>query len=311
MTKNNPTVSVVIPTYNRAMLLPRVIQSVLNQTFKDFELIIVDDSSIDNTQEVIKSFEDERIRYIRHEKNKGGSATRNTGIKVAQGEYIGLLDDDDEWLPEKIEKQVNKFKSLSDEFGVVYSGFSYVSEEKGKIVSNIIPTLRGRLYKSLLKRCIVGSPTPLIKRSCFQKVGFFDETLPSCQDWDMWIRISKCYGFDFVPDVLAKHYVHGAQVSIDLNAKIVARQKLMEKYWVDLSQNSQAHSVLLNRLGILCSLAGDYIKARKYFFASVKKGSFLTGNYIHLFLSMLLPRVHRVILKKYFITNINGIIFYY
>ena len=310
MTKNYPIVSVIIPTYNRTALLPRAIRSVLNQSFQDFELIIVNDGSTDNTEEVVKSFEDNKIRYIRHEKNRGGSAARNTGIKAAQGQYIGLLDDDDEWLPEKLEKQINKFQGLSEGYGVVYSGFSYVYEKKGEIISNNVPMLRGNVYDSLIKGCILGSPTPVIKKICFQKAGFFDETLPSCQDWDMWIRISKNYNFDFVPDILAKHYVHGVQISVDLNVKIIAREKLIEKYWIDLSQKPQTLSILLTRLGILYSLGEDYTKARKYFFASIKKDPLKRGNYIHLLLSALLPSLHKVLIKKYFIKNINGVELY-
>lgn len=100
-----PTVSVVIPTYNRAHLVGRAIQSVLNQTYQDFEIIVVDDGSTDNTEEVVKSFNDPRIRYIRHDQNRGGSAARNTGIKMARGEYIAFQDSDDEWLPEKLESR--------------------------------------------------------------------------------------------------------------------------------------------------------------------------------------------------------------
>ena len=310
MTKNYPIVSVIIPTYNRAALLPRAIRSVLNQSFQDFELIIVNDGSTDNTEEVVKSFEDNKIRYIRHEKNRGGSAARNTGIKAAQGQYIGLLDDDDEWLPEKLEKQINKFQGLSEGYGVVYSGFSYVYDKKGEIICNNVPMLRGNVYDSLIKGCILGSPTPVIKKICFQKAGFFDETLPSCQDWDMWIRISKNYNFDFVPDILAKHYVHGVQISVDLNVKIIAREKLIEKYWIDLSQKPQTLSILLTRLGILYSLGEDYTKARKYFFASIKKDPLKRGNYIHLLLSALIPSLHKVLIKKYFIKNINGVELY-
>jgi len=170
--------------------------------------------------------------------------------------------------------------------------------------------LRGNVYDSLIKGCILGSPTPVIKKICFQKAGFFDETLPSCQDWDMWIRISKNYNFDFVPDILAKHYVHGVQISVDLNVKIVAREKLIEKYWIDLSQKPQTLSILLTRLGILYSLGEDYTKARKYFFASIKKDPLKRGNYIHLLLSALLPSLHKVLIKKYFIKNINGVELY-
>ena len=104
--KKNPTVSVVIPTYNRAPLIGRSIKSVLNQTYQDFEIIIVDDASTDNTKEVVSNFNDERIRYIQHEENKGEAAARNTGIKATRCDYIAPQDSDDEWIPEKLSTQI-------------------------------------------------------------------------------------------------------------------------------------------------------------------------------------------------------------
>ena len=101
-----PKVSVVIPTHDRAHLVGRAIRSVLAQTFQDFEIIVVDDCSVDNTKEVVQSLADSRIRYLRHEINRGGSAARNTGIGAARGEWIAFLDSDDEWLPKKLEKQL-------------------------------------------------------------------------------------------------------------------------------------------------------------------------------------------------------------
>jgi len=105
MTDKSVTVSVIIPTYNRAHLVGRAIRSVLNQTYQDFEIIVVDDCSTDNTEEIVKGFNDHRIRYMRHDRNRGGSAARNTGIKASQGKYIAFLDSDDEWLLKKAESR--------------------------------------------------------------------------------------------------------------------------------------------------------------------------------------------------------------
>ena len=113
----NPIVSVIIPTYNRAHLIDKAIKSVLNQTYQDFEIIVVDDGSTDNTNEVLKNFTDSRIHYIFHTSNLGVSAARNTGIKTSQGEYIALLDSDDDWLPEKLDKQVDVLQNESSEVG--------------------------------------------------------------------------------------------------------------------------------------------------------------------------------------------------
>lgn len=311
MLNEKPTVSVVIPTYNRANLVSRAIQSVLNQTYQDFEIIVVDDASKDDTKIVVNNFNDDRIIYVQHEINKGGGASRNTGIKKAQGDYIGFLDDDDEWLPEKLEKQIIKFQHSSEKVGLVYSGFFYVLEKNDKIMSEVYPSLSGNVYVELLKGCILGSPTPLIKKSSFQKAGLFDEELPSCQDWDMWIRISKYYEFDFVPEILAKHHVHGKQISVNLDSKVFARKKLITKYRPDFSKYPSILSMNLNRLGILCCLANNQVEGRKYFFESVKRYSFQKSGYTHYLCSLLAPQIYKQILIKYCVTRVDEIVFYY
>ncbi len=311
--KINPKVSVVIPTYNRAHLIGRAIESVLNQTYQDFELIIIDDCSIDNTDDVIKEFQkkDNRIIYLKHDKNKGGSAARNTGIKTSRGEYIAFLDSDDEWLPEKLEKQINVFKKLSDNIGLVYSGYYEVLEQNGEVLSKIIPIFKGDIYKNILKSNILGSPTPLIRKICFEKAGLFDETLLSCQDWDLWIRIAKYYKFDFLKETLAKYYIHGNQISTNINNKILSREIILKKYYLDLLKNFQAIGFHYNHLGVLYSLDGEINKARKYFLNSIKFIPFKRSNYFHLLFSLLNPKIHKKIILKRRVRNIEGITIYY
>ena len=118
-----PTVSVIIPTYNHAHVLGRSIQSVLNQTFQDFELIIVDDGSTDDTESLVNRSSSNKIKYVRHQGNQGRSVTRNTGIQLAKGDYIAILDADDEWMPEKLEKQMKVIRTAPPEVGVVYTKF--------------------------------------------------------------------------------------------------------------------------------------------------------------------------------------------
>jgi glycosyltransferase involved in cell wall biosynthesis len=161
---SEPSVSVIIPTYNRQHMVDRALGSVLNQTYRDVEVIVVDDCSSDDTEQVIARIDDTRIRYMRHEINRGAPAARNSGFAAARGMYVAFLDSDDEWLPEKLEKQLNLFHIAPDTVGVVYAGFSYVYEKTGEIISEIIPTLRGCVYEEMLRSCIIGSPTPLIKR---------------------------------------------------------------------------------------------------------------------------------------------------
>lgn len=198
-----PKVSVVIPTRNRADMLYRAIRSVLEQSYGDFEIIVVSDASEDNTEEVVMSFDDSRIHYIRHEEAKGASAARNTAMRVAKGEYIAFLDDDDEWMPNKLEVQVPVIENTGTEVGLVYGWMEYF--ENGKSAGVRAPKVRGDVFAEMLdKQAIGGCPTILIKRGVIESTGYFDETLPRGNDGDYWRRICKNYHVDFVPQILAK-----------------------------------------------------------------------------------------------------------
>lgn len=298
METNNPVVSVVIPTYNRAHMIVRAINSVLNQTYKDLEIIVVDDASQDNTEVVVKSFDDERIQYFRHDKNRGGSAARNTGIKASRGAYIALLDSDDEWFPEKLEKQVNKFNDTAVEVGAVYCGFQSIIETTGQRIEEHMPTLRGDIAVDLFKGCPFNTSQLLIRKECFQKTGMFDEAFPACQDWDMWIRFSQYFEFDFVPSVLVKRYYHGEQITSSLPRKIQARRKLIEKHHNLLAAHPVRFSQHLNKLGILCCLNGDFKQAKRCFLDSIGKMPAQRFAYLNFLFLLLAPQLHRSRLQR-------------
>lgn len=302
-----PKASVILPTYNRAPFIGRAIQSVLNQTYKDFELIIVDDGSIDDTEKVVKSFSDGRIYYVKHEINKGAAAARNTALRLAKGEFIAFQDSDDECLPEKLEKQINKFNKVQNSVGVVYCGHSTISERTNRAIFQSVPVEKGNVYNIMLWRCITTTTALLIKRVCFEKVGLFDETLPSCQDWDMLIRISKYYEFDFIPDILAKIYVHGDQISTNLDTRIKGNEKMLEKYKVELSEDSSYLSRFLIGLFLRNCMAGKAKQGRKHLINALKLKPVQVKGYIHLSLSVLIPWIYRKILKSYYMKNIDGI----
>lgn len=223
-----PKISIIIPVYNRLHLLERAINSVLNQTVKDFQLIIADDASTDNVMRIVKQFSDHRIFYIRHDINKGASAARNTGIENASGDYIALLDSDDEWFPQKLEKQITVFQSSSSSLGVVYTGYQKINYNKNNIV---IPNMRGNLSQEIFRGNLIGTTsTPLIRKDCLSMTGLFDETLPSAQDWDMWIRIAQHYEFDYVPEVLVRYHLQHDSITMDNKAKIQAYKVISKKY---------------------------------------------------------------------------------
>lgn len=218
---DTPFISIVIPTYNRARFLGRSVRSVLNQTYKNFEVIVADDASTDDTAEIIKTFKDDRIRYIRHESNAGAAAARNTGIKVSRGEYVAFQDSDDEWLPEKLEKQMALFEQVSTETGVVYTGFWRVrNNQKTYIPPDGIKQKEGYIHRELLKRNFVSTQTVVVKKECLEKSGLFDERLPRLQDWELFIRLSKLYEFKYVAEPLVIAYFTPESISAKKDALI-------------------------------------------------------------------------------------------
>jgi glycosyltransferase involved in cell wall biosynthesis len=234
---NPPLVSVILPTYNRSHLIRRAIKSVINQTYTDIEIIIVDDASDDNTEAVIETIDDKRVVYIRHNMNKGGAASRNTGIIKAQGKYIAFQDDDDEWINEKLEKQMNVMLNSSSRVGVVYSSFKRIKNHNFSIIpENHILNKEGRILHQLLDDNFVSTQVSLVRKECFFTAGLFDEKLPRLQDWDLWIRISKHYEFRFIEEPLANVYHTKDSITTDDNAWIKAQKIILEKYYDDFLQ---------------------------------------------------------------------------
>ena len=201
-----PKVTVIIPTYNCAEYICHAVESVLSQTYRDFELVVVDDGSIDNTRDLLMQY-GEKLRYIYHE-NKDMTAARNTGIKNSSSEYIGFLDSDDIWLPKKLERQV-KLLDQAPEVGLVYCWNYYIDAEgkRCKFYNNTIGRSfesGSRLFEKLIENNVVsgGGSTPVIRRACLEKSGLFDESIPYSGDWDLWLRISMDYIIAVIPEPL-------------------------------------------------------------------------------------------------------------
>ena len=226
-----PKVTVIIPTYRRPGFLKKAIQSVFDQTFQDFEIIVVDDASGDNTGELIKSINDGRLRYICHAKNSGGSTARNTGIEAGRGTYIAFLDDDDEWFPRKLELQVKLLDACFGKVGVIYTGSVLVDADNGKVLRQKTPYYKGNLTRALLTRNIIGTTSSvLIRKECFSEVGGFDGTLPSYQDYDMWIRLSRKFHFEIIKEPLVKYHVHDRKIWSNLEVLKEGLALMLKKY---------------------------------------------------------------------------------
>jgi glycosyltransferase involved in cell wall biosynthesis len=280
-------VSVIIPTYNRADYLKAAIASVLNQTFRDFELVVVDDASADNTAEIVRGFHDTRIKFIRHEARKGGSAARNTGIANSKYEYIAFLDDDDEWFPDKLRKQMQLLLARPQKVGCVYTGYVTVDRTSGEKTGQKIPRKRGDLSKELPgSNCIGGTSAVLLRRECFDKVGLFDESLPSFQDYDLWIRISREFHFDYLKEPLFNYYLHQNKISGSPEAINRGIEIMLEKYGTSASFRKQLSYRYLS-LGVDYCDSGDAGKARETFIKAIELYPLAMKHYLNLALCML------------------------
>ena len=179
----------------------------------------------------MRSFNDQRISYIRHEKNKGPSATRNTGISAARGKYIAFQDSDDEWLPEKLERQMKAFDNAPPEVGVVYTAFWRVEDDKTiYIPSADVKQRDGNIHKEILRGNFVTPQAALVNKECFQTSGMFDEQIFSRQDWELWIRISKDWHFRFIDEPLVIVYRTLKSISATQNVAITGWKPILEKH---------------------------------------------------------------------------------
>lgn len=298
----NPDISVIITTYNRANFIDRAIKSVLNQIYQDFEIIIVDDGSTDNTEEIIKGYKDKRIIYIKHKKNQGISAARNTRIKKSRGEYIAFLDSDDEWVPEKLSKQVKILQNESTEVGVVYSNLCYI-DENGKDMNKLLnPKREGYIYKDLLGENCVGPPsTLLIRKECFNQVGLFDSQQDAHEDWDMWIRIAKSYKFALIKIPLVKYRLHSNQISKNLEVKIIMAKRILVKYTDELKKRYSLHSKHYFSIGNKFCHIGKTKEGQRYLLKAISLYPFCIRYYICLLGSLFGPKFFLcfVDIKKY------------
>lgn len=200
-----PNVSIIIPMYNAEKYIKEAIDSVLKQTYKDFEIIVIDDGSTDNTKSKLLDY-GSQIKYI-YQENAGPAVARNRGIKEAKGEYIAFLDADDIWMPEKLERQIRKLKNNS-EFGVIHTDRLRL-EPDGSVKPNekIVP--EGFIFEELLRNNFIICSSVLVKKECFNEVGLFDEDRKNrAEDYDMWLRISRKYAISFIAEPLIKYRVN-------------------------------------------------------------------------------------------------------
>lgn len=203
---SDPTVSVVLPTYDRSNVLERAVESVLAQEYTDFELLVVDGGPAGGAGDVVASFDDERVRYVRSD-DDGPAEARNHGIRLATGSYVAFQDSDDRWDPAKLRNQMRVFESAPSDVGVVYTAFR--REFPDGTVQRVprpseVGRVEGDLRAQLLALNVVTTSAAVVRAECLEAVGGFDEALPTMEDWDLWLRIATRYEFRFVDEPLVE-----------------------------------------------------------------------------------------------------------
>lgn len=258
-----PLVTTVIPTHNRAHFLERSIRSVLNQTYRNIELIVVDDCSTDDTESLIGTIADDRLRYIKLETKAGAPAARNVGVQEARGSYIAFQDSDDEWLPEKLELQMGLLHSASPAVGLVYSKFNKLKNGQLSCFPDDIFLPQGKILASLLKGNLVGTPTMVVRCECFSTLGLFDEKLKRFQDWEFVIRAAASYEFCAIDQPLVTVYENADSITARESGCEALRYiyKKHEKLFSDEPATARSHARTI-AFGLV--MQGDLVSGREY-----------------------------------------------
>jgi glycosyltransferase involved in cell wall biosynthesis len=282
--ENNPLVSVIIPTYNRAAYIKRCLESVLTQTYSNLEIIVIDDNSEDNTEEIIKNYNDERIKYIKRTGKRGVCQARNEAIKASKGEYIIFQDSDDVYLPQKIEKHLQSFKDKDnrEKIGAVHSAWWKLKENPNEKISfpvtipddkirlplNKVSVKEGNILESLFTFHNFISIQTMVKRKVLEETGLFDETLPRLEDWDLWIKIAEKYDFVYIDEPLHLVYVTPSCRSSGFKEIADSSEMILKKHYNIIKHNKNILTALYFCIAHYSVLGGNIKNGRKYYLKS-------------------------------------------
>jgi glycosyltransferase involved in cell wall biosynthesis len=221
-------VSVVIATFNTGRYLPQAVQSVLSQTYSNVEILIIDDGSTDDTAQIIRRWEqDERVRVYR-QPNGGQAQARNRGVALSKGQYVAFLDADDEWLSHKLSRQMPLF--TNPQVGVVYSEYECMDAEGRALPKPPTRMYRGRVTAALLIDNFVSFQTAVVRRECLERHGAFDESVRMGDDYDLWLRLSAHYEFDYIPQPTARYRVWSGQMSKNYRRRYESAIRTMRRF---------------------------------------------------------------------------------
>lgn len=261
----SPTVSVIIPTYNHAHFLTQAVRSVFDQTFQDFEIVVVDDGSTDNTREVVQTYTDSRFKYI-YQENKGLAASRNTGLRAARGEFVAFLDADDIFLPCKLEVQLEWFENHPS-CGMVVSGY-YFMNDQGEFVRANTPWISVPILEveDWLFNCPVVPNAVLVKKHWIDQVGGFDEVFRRVEDWDLWLRLAYAgCKIEWVKEIVCGYRFSPGQMTRNAAAQKRVSVQMMDKFYKTPNLSNSFKNIksdVYSRLYVVC--AGREYGARQF-----------------------------------------------
>lgn len=227
--KKKPLISIVTPTYNRSKFLPEAIDSVLGQTYDNFELLIIDDGSTDDTRVLIEAYQkDPRIRYF-YQSNQGQSVARNKGIAESSGEFICFLDSDNAWLPYKLERSLLEFERFPGAH-IVYGDGIIIDELSNELGKSTMQRYSGRITHRLLKDNFISMNTTMTRRQCFDEMGGFNESDRVAEDYELWLRFSTKFEFRYIPESLGFYREMEHQISSDKEQRLDGNERLLLKF---------------------------------------------------------------------------------
>jgi len=256
----DPLVSVILPTYKRPEKLKRAVDSALSQTYKNLEIFVIND---DPETDITKTITSDKVICINNPRNLGAAESRNIAIRASNGDYIAFLDDDDSWLPNKIEKQVEKFKELDDDYGVIYTWEKIITNNRnGK---ERCPKKEGWIHEDILARNFMPSTSALVKKWCFSRAGMFDPEFQSSQDCDLWIRISNVCRFSLIPEMLTIRYIDGKdRINVNMEKRYSGSKMLLEKHFDEFQKNHEILGQRYKTVGLYAGCIGKNDLASSY-----------------------------------------------
>jgi glycosyltransferase involved in cell wall biosynthesis len=280
----------------------------MEQTFSDFELLVVDDHSSDDTIQIVNAFKDNRITYILNDRGIGGAGTRNCGVFRAQGKWTAFLDDDDRWLPKKLEIQYKKINQIDDSVGLIYSGFSYRSSRKRWNGHIVVPKKQGRMLDDLLYDNYIGTlSTVIIRTNILHTLGGLDENFYAHQDIELYVRVAAVSKISFVDQCLATVVLSSTnRISVDFKKKLQGCSLFWEKHSYLINRSPKLKHRAASRVFVYAVLLLDIDKIMKCFnwailgiFIDPKNFAWMMQSTISFFIKSRIAKIRNIIDSNY------------